>query len=94
MDTKLVIPSFISAEITVFLSGSENVVIDNCKFIDNGESGFKTAQYVKKEVGQILIVAAKNIKISNCYAFGQGYDGFDLQNVLKWRASSHSIKIF
>ena len=48
MDTKLVIPSFISAEITVFLSGSENVVIDNCKFIDNGESGFKTAQYVKR----------------------------------------------
>ncbi|HCI6538781.1 right-handed parallel beta-helix repeat-containing protein [Klebsiella variicola] len=64
----------------LFLSGSENVVIDNCKFIDNGESGFKTAQYVKRSWTNTNC-CCKNIKISNCYASGQGYDGFDLQNV-------------
>lgn len=64
----------------LFLSGSENVVIDRCKFIDNGESGLKTAQYVKRSWTNINC-CCKNIKVLNCYASGQGYDGFDLQNV-------------
>ncbi|ENF1918831.1 right-handed parallel beta-helix repeat-containing protein [Klebsiella michiganensis] len=64
----------------LFISGSDDVQIDNCKFIGNGESGFKTAQYVKRSWTNTNC-CCKNMKISNCYASGQGYDGFDLQNV-------------
>ncbi|WP_258961109.1 right-handed parallel beta-helix repeat-containing protein, partial [Klebsiella pneumoniae] len=31
----------------LYLSGSDNVVVKHCRFINNGESGIKTAQYVK-----------------------------------------------
>lgn len=63
----------------LFISGSDNVLVKNCDFIDNGESGLKTAQYVKRSWTNTNCCCS-NIRVINCRASGQGYDGFDLQN--------------
>lgn len=63
----------------LFISGSDSVTIENCEFIDNGESGLKTGQYVKRSWTNTNCCCS-NFRIINCFASGQGYDGFDLQN--------------
>lgn len=74
----------------LFISGSSDVLIESCKFLDNGESGLKTAQYVKRSWTNSNCCCT-NIRIINCTASGQGYDGFDLQNVF---GSGESLHLF
>lgn len=63
----------------LYITGTDDVHVDNCKFIDNGESGIKTGQYVQRW-WTTPNRCCSSVDITNCYAAGQYYDGFDLQN--------------
>lgn len=63
----------------LYLSGSDNVVVKHCRFINNGESGIKTAQYVKRSWTSTTSCCT-NVFIKGCFSSGQYYDGFDVQN--------------
>jgi hypothetical protein len=72
-----------------YITGTDDVHVDNCKFIDNGESGIKTGQYVQRW-WTTPNRCCSSVDITNCYAAGQYYDGFDLQMHLV--AVKNSIK--
>ncbi|WP_370429476.1 right-handed parallel beta-helix repeat-containing protein [Klebsiella aerogenes] len=63
----------------LYLSGSDNVVVEHCQFINNGESGIKTAQYIKRTWASTACCCV-NVFIKSCISSGQYYDGFDVQN--------------
>ncbi|EOQ52180.1 right-handed parallel beta-helix repeat-containing protein [Klebsiella quasipneumoniae] len=63
----------------LYITGSDCVIVDGCNFVNNGESGLKTGQYVKRWWTSDNRCCT-NVSISNCSATGQYYDGFDLQN--------------
>ncbi|WPO20853.1 right-handed parallel beta-helix repeat-containing protein [Raoultella ornithinolytica] len=60
------------------ISGSDNIVISGCQFIDNAESGLKLEQYTVRPWTDTDI-ANKYVTVSDCIASGQWYDGFDVQ---------------
>lgn len=60
------------------VSGSDYVSVTDCRFIDNSESGLKLEQYVVRTWTD-TDNANKYVTVTDCYAIGSWYDGFDVQ---------------
>lgn len=60
------------------VSGSDYVSVTDCRFINNSESGLKLEQYVVRTWTD-TDNANKYVIVTDCYAIGSWYDGFDVQ---------------
>ena len=60
------------------VAGSDYVTVSGCRFIDNSESGLKLEQYVVRTWTD-TDNANKYVTVTDCYASGSWYDGFDVQ---------------
>jgi hypothetical protein len=66
-------------QIGIRVIGVDGIIVDSCKVNDNAESGFQFGQY-SAAVPEVNLVCT-NVKLTNCIADGNYYDGFDLAAV-------------